>query len=201
MTAGCVVVKLGGSLLDLPDVGERLERFLESRRDQRAFLIVGGGPAADLVRAWDQRHHLGDEAAHWLAVRTLSLTAHLMASLLSSAQVVTSLEACPSVWDEGALPLLDPYEFLVADDLGSAALPHTWDVTSDSIAARVAEATGAGELILLKSSAPQEPISLSEASRLGFVDRFFPRAARTLPKVILLNLRDPVGGPVTLQRN
>ena len=45
------VIKLGGSLLDLPDLGVRLTRFLHELTPQDSSLIlVGGGPIVDAVR-------------------------------------------------------------------------------------------------------------------------------------------------------
>jgi aspartokinase-like uncharacterized kinase len=199
VTAGPVVVKVGGSLLDLPDLGERISRFLKSLAGRSVLLLAGGGAAADLVREWDRRYHLGEEASHCLAIRMLSVSTHLLARLVPSAEVITSLDACSRLWDAGALPVLDPLALLLADDASPAALPHTWDVTSDSITARVAELAGAEELILLKSSAPRKSISLSEAARTGLVDTYFPQAARSVPRVTLLNLRHGQAGLVELQ--
>ncbi|MDC0274171.1 hypothetical protein OAK91_05515, partial [Planctomycetaceae bacterium] len=67
-----VVYKLGGSLLDLPDLGQRLMRLWSRRpEEERRLLIVGGGKFADVVREWDARFGLGDEDAHELAVMSL----------------------------------------------------------------------------------------------------------------------------------
>ncbi|NUQ61799.1 MAG: hypothetical protein HUU20_04880 [Pirellulales bacterium] len=69
-------------------------------------------------------------------------------------------------------------------------LPHTWDVTSDSIAAALAAALSARELVLLKSCARPEPwSSLREAAEAGYVDRFLPVAAAGLDRVRFVDLR------------
>lgn len=198
MTEGCVVVKLGGSLLDLPDLSVRIERFLEARQKERILLLVGGGEMAKLVRQWDQRHQLGDSAAHWLAIHALGVTTRFVSGLLPTSRLITSLDACAGLWSEGALPLLDPYDFLVADDPHAASLPHSWDVTSDSIAARVAEVAGAGELVLLKSTTARRGLTRSQAARHGLVDPYFPQAARQLPRVVVQGLREHAAEPVEL---
>jgi aspartokinase-like uncharacterized kinase len=69
-SSGPVVVKVGGSLFDLPDLGPRLEVWLGARRS--VVLVPGGGPTTDVVRALDRTHRLGEEAAHWLALRSIS---------------------------------------------------------------------------------------------------------------------------------
>ena len=76
------IVKVGGSLYDLPDLGSRLLRFLGELSASRVVIVPGGGPAAEQVRQWDAVHRLGEEASHWLALRATSVNAHFLASLL-----------------------------------------------------------------------------------------------------------------------
>lgn len=164
------VVKVGGSLYDWPDLGPWLLDYLGGLRTRRVLLVPGGGRAADVVRELDRRHGLGEEAAHWLALRALTVTAHFLARLLPGAVVVENVS------DAGPLAVLDPFAFALADDGRPGSLPHTWDVTSDSIAARVAGAAGAGRLVLLKSVAVPAAPDWDEAARRGWVDPEFPRA-------------------------
>ncbi len=72
-----MVVKVGGSLLDWPDLPDRLGRFLDRRREagQRLVVVTGGGPAADWIRDVDRVFAIGDRAAHDLAIRSMDLTA------------------------------------------------------------------------------------------------------------------------------
>src|SRR5437868_6532113 len=91
MTEAATVVKVGGSLFDLPNLRERLRSFLKSLDASAVLLIPGGGRATDVIRDLDRRHSLGEEASHWLALRSLSLNAHVLAELLSPARVVHDL--------------------------------------------------------------------------------------------------------------
>lgn len=182
-----VVIKVGGSLLEWPGLPDRLGDLLREQ-SRPVVLIVGGGRAADLVRDLDRRHGLGEERSHALALHALDLTAHLLAALVPGLDVVQDINALDSVWGVGRIPILSPRLFLDEDRLDS--LPHSWAVTSDSIAARVAVRLGAQELLLLKS-APLPPGTVrDEAARLGLVDRAFPEAARPLGRVCYMNLRD-----------
>lgn len=196
-TLGCTVVKLGGSTLELPDLASRLEPILKGA-GSRAVLLAGGGRAADVVRHWDTVHELGEETAHWLAVRSMSCSAHLAAALLRSPQVVSDLNECVACWRDGALPVLDPLTFLQADDAHPGALPHRWEATSDSIAARVAVVAGATELILVKSCAAPGGASLEELARSGLVDAHFPTASAHLPRVAIVDIRAPLPNAVSL---
>jgi aspartokinase-like uncharacterized kinase len=186
------VVKVGGSLLDLPDLADRLAAFLASLAHLRVMLVIGGGPAAELVR-----HHghdqLDEEQSHWLAVRAMSFNSFLIEALLPDSVVAANLAQCQSAWMVGRIPIVDPHSFLVSDDAsGSTVLPHSWAVTSDSIAARVANACAAQELVLLKSVSWPADSDLKSAARQGVVDEHFPfevgRSAGL--RVRIVNLRD-----------
>jgi aspartokinase-like uncharacterized kinase len=162
-----IVVKVGGSLYDLPDLGIRLRAFLDSLSDNDRLVVPGGGAAAEVVRALDTKHGLGEEVSHWLALRACALNAHFLRALLPGATVVAA--PCPGV----GLAILDPLAFAVADEGQTGCLPHTWDTTSDAVAARAA-ATAGGELVLLKSVTIPAGMSWREAARAGLVDPVLP---------------------------
>jgi aspartokinase-like uncharacterized kinase len=130
------VVKVGGSLFDLPDLPARLRPWLP------AVVVPGGGAMADAVRELHRVHGLPEETSHWLALRTCGIHAHFLAHLLNLPVIAYPI-AGPGV--------LDPFAFCTDDEGRPGCLPHTWDATSDSVAARAAELLQA-ELILLKSA-------------------------------------------------
>ena len=172
------VVKVGGSLFDLPDLGQQLRRWLDHWKTPRTVLIPGGGLAADAVRAFDRAQHLGEEAAHWLALEAMRFNVSLLATVLPNSGRATDLGECESCWDGGRTPILDVLPFMTFDDSNPARLPHSWQVTSDSLAARVAEVWGADRLILLKSTALPVGLDWDEAGRRGLVDPCFGEVVR-----------------------
>lgn len=186
-----IVVKVGGSLFDLPDLGERLQRWLARVGDAHVILVPGGGATADAVRAWDRRQQLGEDKSHWLALRALSLNAHFLGDVLPKSRVIENLDERHEAHSTGLLPILDMHAFARDDEQYAGRLPHSWQVTSDSLAARVAERLPARRLVLLKSVTINAGIGWEEAARHGFVDGFFPEIARRLDlhidAVILLN--------------
>jgi len=196
-TTGPVLIKVGGSLLTWPELPARLATFLASSpgRDlcasREIVLIAGGGPAADVIRNMDQIHSLGDLNSHRLAIGALDLTAEILAAIVPGSVVVHRPEALRSIWNLGKLPILSPGRFLEDhDDRGPDPLPSSWDVTSDSIAARIAIHLNASRLILLKSRALPRGAGRAEAASLGLVDPRFPVVARELGLVVLVCLRD-----------
>jgi aspartokinase-like uncharacterized kinase len=189
-TREIVVVKLGGSLLDLRELPERLAAALAWLFPRRHLVIGGGGGAADFIRRLDHVHQWTRDASHALALRSLDLTASILASLVAGSIVVEDRAGCLAAWESGRLPILAPRRLLETEDRGVDALPASWDVTTDSIAARVARILGARTLLLLKSVDPPRAGNAEALVESGFVDAFFPVAARGLASVWTINLRD-----------
>jgi len=188
------VAKLGGSLLevpDLPDLGQRLETVLAARGGPRPILVVGGGQTVDLIRRWDRLFDLGEEAAHWIAVRALSVNARVVKEILPGSVLVESVQDCEAAWRQASVPIFDCFAFLTRiDERRENPLPRAWKVTSDSLAARIAVHFGAPELALLKSASFDSGASLSDAIQDGFVDAYFVEAARSLGSIVSINLRE-----------
>ena len=176
------VVKLGGGVLAHAEhVDQVLEVIAAAARERRLLVVPGGGPFADAVRNVDRRLHLSDDAAHWMAVLAMDQHAHLVASRLPAGVVVAQVSEIVAALDTGRVPVLAPSRWLRAAD----PLPHSWDVTSDSIAAWVAGAIGARRLILVKPPRLR-PSDRTEATGFGaappgaarreLVDAYFARA-------------------------
>ena len=165
-----VVVKVGGSLFDLPDLGARLRAWLDALREPLVLLVPGGGPGADAIRAAQRTHGLGDEDAHWLALRAVTVNAHFLAALLKMPVVGDPLVS--TARGEGRA-ILDGHAFARADEMRPDHLPHGWAVTSDSLAARAARVAGARRLVLLKSITIPDGTDWADAGRRGWVDEAF----------------------------
>ena len=188
-TARLCVAKVGGSLLELPDVAERLRRWLE-RAPRGVVLVAGGGEWVEAVRRADERFQLGEEAAHWLAADAMRTTALLLHALLPDSGFADEWPLEHTTLHAQGTTIIDAWQFLRADAAGAfgAPLPHSWQVTSDSIAARLARALGAMELVLLKSCDAPADASPATLAECGLVDEYFPLAATRL-NVRWVNLR------------
>lgn len=84
------VLKLGGSLLLLPDWPRRLTSWLELHPAPLNLLLVGGGQIVDAVRELDAQHDLPTAFAHWLCIDLLSATARIAGQLLPSFPLLTT---------------------------------------------------------------------------------------------------------------
>lgn len=183
------VVKVGGSLFDFDRLVPALRSWLAEQPPAVHVLVAGGGPWAEAIREADRRFKLGDQASHWLCVEALSVTAHLLANLLPESAFFEEFHALrdevarlAAISDRAAPIIFSPVSFLRHDAANHPQpLPQDWTVTSDSIAARLAEQLNADQLILLKSS--------DAPSSDDLVDAFFPVATQKLAAVQIVNLR------------
>jgi len=123
------LIKVGGSLIQSArTIVKDLIEYTNST-DETIIIVPGGSIFADTVRRMDP----GKESAHWMAVLAMEQYGYYLADG-TGAQLIDSLE----ILDKGTYILL-PYRILKEKD----ELPHTWDVTSDTIAAWFALQLGA----------------------------------------------------------
>jgi 5-(aminomethyl)-3-furanmethanol phosphate kinase len=124
-----IVVKLGGSLIHR---AKEIVKEIVDHSDTSCeciMIVPGGSVFADTVR----KVKASGEASHWMAVLAMEQYGYYIADG-SEAEIVYDID----IEDEGTYILL-PYALLKKKD----ELPHTWDVTSDTIAAWVAHSLGA----------------------------------------------------------
>jgi aspartokinase-like uncharacterized kinase len=180
------VVKLGGGLAR--EAGDGALRALCSEiaaaGARHPLLIVpGGAEFADTVREHDQRFGLRSQTAHRMAILAMDQFGWALADLIPGAVRRAALGPLA----HGVVAVLLPAALLAERD----PLPGSWAVTSDSIAAWVAGAAGAGRLVLVKPVAglyrtwppTAEPIArltIDElaALRPAGVDEHLPAALR-----------------------
>ena len=194
-TSRPVIVKLGGSLLLWKSLPARLLDFLNWCQNEGAtvVLVTGGGHLANFVREMDICHKMDDRISHDLAIRAMDLTSHCLANLLpNELEVADHFSAFPNIWSRNRTPVLAPFRFIAElDRQHPQSLPPSWHITSDSIAARVAEMMGSHDLILLKSRGVPPGTSIRQAVHLGLVDPMLPEISKNVPRVLLLDFRDP----------
>jgi aspartokinase-like uncharacterized kinase len=142
------VVKVGGGLER--EAGAAALRALcaqiaEAGARHALLVVPGGAEFAEAVRTQDRRLGLLPQSAHWMAILAMDQFGWALSDLIPGARRCVDLS---SVRDRGVSVLL-PARLLEEHD----PLPESWAVTSDSIAAWVAGAAGAGRLVLVKAVA------------------------------------------------
>ena len=141
------VIKVGGGLLaDTGSLDTVLREIETVARDCSLLVVPGGGPFADMVRQIDRQIGLSDNTAHWMAILAMDQYAQLIAPRLTNGKLVSASGEIEMAIGRGRIPVLAPYQWMRDAD----PLPHSWDVTSDSISAWVAGQVGASRLVLVK---------------------------------------------------
>jgi aspartokinase-like uncharacterized kinase len=157
---------VGGGLMAHPKhLGASLDAIAAAAEDTPLLVVPGGGAFADVIRDADRRFGLSDDAAHWMAVLAMDQYGHLLASRMTNARLVVRLSDATASLEDGRTPVLAPYQWLREAD----PLPHSWDVTSDSIAAWVAGQIGAERLLCVKPPGAAGPAIVDPC-----FDRFLP---------------------------
>jgi 5-(aminomethyl)-3-furanmethanol phosphate kinase len=137
------VVKVGGGLGRGAgdDALRSLCRVLGELGERHPLLVVpGGAEFADAVRDADRRFGLPATTSHRMAILAMEQFGWLLSDLIPGAERRTDLGA----FADGRTTVLQPTR------LALDALPASWQVTSDSIAAWVAGQVGADRLVLVK---------------------------------------------------
>lgn len=196
------VVKLGGSLLTLPDLSNRLQEWIGKQISKTNIIIVGGGVLVDEVRRFCRLQKTGQEAEHWLCVRAMGVNTQSLSWLLEDMGCVVDFEYLKHSLTGGGSWLFDVEQFLKRHEPSctGVCLPADESVTSDSIAARVAVVLAAEELVLLKSTSLSAATTIEEAARRGYVDDFMQQLASELPETRCVNFRDESCSEVRLYK-
>jgi aspartokinase-like uncharacterized kinase len=118
----------------------------QAARHWPIVVVPGGGPFAEAVREFDRRVGISADAAHWMAILAMDQYAHVLATRIPEAVLVNEPGCILQALGPAGVVVLAPSRWMRSADV----LPHTWDVTSDSIAAFVAGALDARRLILIK---------------------------------------------------
>ncbi len=178
------VIKVGGSLFADPQLPRKFSAWLGEQESACNLVLTGGGRLADEIRELDKRFTLPPETSHMLAIRAMQTLAETLREALASAggtstwltgesKIQQLAESNNRLTDAPqAIVFVDPIALMQWDARSDAPLPASWDVTSDTIAARVANTAKAGELVLLKS-APPPTTELSPLATSGYIDPCF----------------------------
>jgi aspartokinase-like uncharacterized kinase len=140
------VLKIGGSL----SRGDGLEALCcEIRRLGevcRLLVVPGGGEFADQVRRAYERFKLSETAAHCMALSAMDQYGYMLNHLIAGSFLTAELPSVCRATDSGKVSILLPAATVLQD----SRLPHSWEVTSDTISAWVAHRTHCRRLVLLK---------------------------------------------------
>ena len=163
-----VVLKLGGSLAE---TGRLRTMLAIVRRARRPVVIVpGGGPFADAVRDLQRELGFSDEIAHDMALHAMHQMADAMRAIEPRLVAAETLVGMARAWRKRRVPVWLPARLCAGD----RRIPRDWSITSDGLAARLAERLGNADLIVVKSCRIRRNATAAALARRGIVDAVFP---------------------------
>jgi len=169
---GRIVVKVGGSLAETGRLNEVLAIIAAAKRP--VIVVPGGGQFADKVRDLQNALRFDDTSAHKLAMLGMHQMAEMYFAKEPRFAPVDSLEGFARLLAVGQIPVWLPFQMCQADE----TIPADWSITSDGLAARLAERLGGLPVVLLKSVETDAAASLEDLAAEGIVDPVFPGIVR-----------------------
>ncbi|MCX8150279.1 MAG: delta 1-pyrroline-5-carboxylate synthetase [Candidatus Bathyarchaeota archaeon] len=140
------VIKVGGSLAEMPDALKALCTAIAKLATKYKILIVpGGGKFADVVREYDRCFKLPPRIAHRLAIMGMDQYGIILSELIPDACLTEKLENVNLFFKRRKIPVFLPTKLMSQEE----TLETSWDVTSDSIAAFIAEKIRAKKVVLV----------------------------------------------------
>jgi aspartokinase-like uncharacterized kinase len=174
-----VIIKAGGSLQKGSNLADLCLALGSIGKKQRIIIIPGGGIFADSVRNCTRDFNINQDISHWMAILAMNQYGYLLASLIPGSICMEDIEEAKNCADNYQPVVFLPYRLINAED----PLPHSWDATSDSIAAWIAGYVDSKRLILLKSKnlyqtdKPDQdyknPVDLDYLKKTDLVDPMF----------------------------
>jgi len=141
------VIKIGGSLSRGTALKDLCQEIARLGKHYRLLVVPGGGEFADQVRKAGKRHSLSDTTAHYMALLAMDQYGYMLNEMIDGSSLVEDVYAIGKVIDTGRAAVLLPYSMAMQ----TYTLPHSWQVTSDSIAAWVSWEAKCPRLVLLKN--------------------------------------------------
>jgi 5-(aminomethyl)-3-furanmethanol phosphate kinase len=169
------VIKIGGSLAN----GDKLAAWCDaihhgfrSGPEKRIVLVPGGGAFADTVRTMQDRIHFDDYAAHIMALLAMEQYGLALSAFIPKLVRSEAVFMMRRAWRAKLIPCWAPTRMTLA----ARAPEQSWKMTSDSLAAWLADEIGADRVLLVKSvdagSAGAEPL-VDDLMACGVVDPLF----------------------------
>ena len=107
------------------------------------LFVIGGGEFANLIRKYDGEIGFSEDVTHETAIDSMDILAKLLNDKLAFTEISYTIDEAKSIADSNKIPIMICSEILKENE----PFKHSWDVTSDSIAAYIASLLDAKLLI------------------------------------------------------
>jgi hypothetical protein len=203
-----IVIKIGGSLSAGGNLHLLMQTVAALAHDHNILVVPGGGGFADTIRYYYRKYHLSEITSHHMAILAMDQFGLLLHDITPHSQPVRAISEARQALAHKQLPILLPSTLLFNLD----PLPHSWSVTSDSLAAYITRIIKARMLVLMKDvdgilswdphrfHASEEKqilpvllrsVSVSDLPQYKCVDGYFSKALEGISECWILNGNHP----------
>jgi aspartokinase-like uncharacterized kinase len=148
MPHNIAVFKIGGKILEdyknLECTISQLKKLYDDNTLQKIIIIPGGGSYANFIRSIDKKFVIGDNLAHWMAIFSMDYNGKDLNRKFTDFECIDDFEKIQRA--KRIFCIFLPYNYLKKKD----ELPHSWDVTSDSITIYIANKLNLNKCYLIK---------------------------------------------------
>ena len=154
MNSRTIIIKIGGNVLenseDLDSTIKQIQLLIKEEIIKNIIIIPGGGTRANFIRHLDVEFNLGNDLSHWMAIYAMDLNGIMIKEIYPFIKLINDFEILKEeihFQKNGLISVFQPYHYLRNKD----PLPHSWNVTSDSITLYLAQKLGLNEIYLIKN--------------------------------------------------
>ncbi len=140
--------KIGGSIIENPiylkNTISQFKRLVQENLINNVIIIPGGASYANFIRTLDKELKIGNNMAHWMAIYAMNYNGNKIAHQYPFINLTEKIEELLTI--DHSISLFLPFKYLKMKD----SLPHSWDVTSDSITLSIAHELELSQCFLIK---------------------------------------------------
>ena len=136
MAVQAIIVKIGGNIFEdqenLDSTITQLRELIKLNIVKNIIIIPGGGTIANFIRKTDATLNMGDDLAHWSAILAMHYNGFGISRKFSDFDFISDFNVLQKLINDNEskqILIFGPYNYLSNEDV----LPHSWEVTSDSI--------------------------------------------------------------------
>ena len=144
-----IIAKIGGKIFEnhenLENTLSQFKNLLfEKKQIDKVILIPGGGSYANFIRNLDAKLKISDDLSHWMAIFAMNWNGIAISQKYPDLKCINYINELKE--SKELISIFLPFDFLYQTD----ELPHSWDITSDSITLYIASQLGLKECYLIK---------------------------------------------------
>ena len=163
------IVKLGGSLMQDPAFLKHSLNTLAKQSKDKIVIVPGGGDFANQIRSLQKQWNFNQEIAHQMAILSMQQMALLFNSISPFLSIANTVSKIQQTLTHHSVVIWSPE----IQELNASKIKASWDISSDSLSAWLAEQLNAKQLIVVKSAKIPTKTNFVLMQKQGLLDKAF----------------------------